>query len=285
MNESRPTKSVTNATVVNGAGVPPFTADLGINATRRVADPQTVELSLRIDDMGDLGTDGALETIDAMGLVVAPLFGEGVLQEGQEVAPPAWTDEHCSQHLWGGASRPVPRRSGRPASRAVSPRRAGHPADGCLEKRAPGAPLWCLARAPCLVRGAGSLDDGSNGGGLARPALVFWGGVVLAVTGPARPVARDLTAPEALFSLRDAGQAEGAEPARPIPRVVRSIGDEPKVAMRARLARADRLDHPRARRAVPASARPSRLSSGAAVRARRRRFQAPASTLRRLLSC
>ena len=90
---------VTNATVLNGAGVAPFTADLGINATRRVADPQTVDLSLRIDDMGDLGTDGALETIDATGLVAAPLFGEGVLQEGQEVAPPAWTDEHRSQHL------------------------------------------------------------------------------------------------------------------------------------------------------------------------------------------
>jgi hypothetical protein len=100
MNESRLFyQLVTNATVVDGAGVPPFTADLGINATRRVADPHTVELSLRIDDMGDLGTDGALETIDATGLVAAPLFGEGVLEEGQEVAPPVWTDERRSPNL------------------------------------------------------------------------------------------------------------------------------------------------------------------------------------------
>ena len=90
---------VRNATIVNGAGVPPFTGDLGIVATRRVAGPGAVELSLRIDDLGDLGTSGALETIDADGLVAAPLFGEGVLQKGQEVAPPVWTDERRSPHL------------------------------------------------------------------------------------------------------------------------------------------------------------------------------------------
>jgi hypothetical protein len=89
---------VTNATIVNGAGVPPFTGDLGIVATRQVAGPGAVELSLKIDDLGDLGPAGALETIDATGLVVAPLFGEGVLREGQEVSPPAWTEESPSPH-------------------------------------------------------------------------------------------------------------------------------------------------------------------------------------------
>jgi len=87
---------VQNATILNGAGVSPFTGDIGVVATRSVAAEDgapAVELSLRIEDLGDLRTFGALETIDATGLVAAPLFGEGVLQPGQEVSPPAWTDE------------------------------------------------------------------------------------------------------------------------------------------------------------------------------------------------
>jgi len=92
---------VKNATVVNGAGVPPFTADIGITAGRRVAcdhGTRCVEVSLRIDDLGDLRTFGALEVIDATGLVAAPLFGEGVLEPGPEVSPPAWTAESPSAH-------------------------------------------------------------------------------------------------------------------------------------------------------------------------------------------
>jgi len=87
---------VKNATVVNGAGVPPFTADIGITASRRVARENAgpaVEVSLRIDDLGDLRTSGALETVDATGLVAAPLFGDGALEPGREVSPPAWTAE------------------------------------------------------------------------------------------------------------------------------------------------------------------------------------------------
>jgi len=92
---------VKHATVVNGAGVPPFTADIGITAGRRVARENggpAVEVSLRIDDLGDLRASGGLETIDATGLVAAPLFGEGVLEPGREVSPPAWTVEMPSAH-------------------------------------------------------------------------------------------------------------------------------------------------------------------------------------------
>ena len=102
MNESRLLYVlVNNATVVNGAGVEPFTADIGITASRRIARQNgapAIEVSLRIDDLGDLRTFGALETIDATGLVAAPLFGEGVLEPGREVSPPAWTAESPSAH-------------------------------------------------------------------------------------------------------------------------------------------------------------------------------------------
>ncbi len=84
---------VKNASIVNGAGVAPFTGDIGIVANRFVADDggrKRVRLSLRIDDLGDLRTSGAIETIDAAGLVAAPLFGQD-LKAGQEVALPAWT--------------------------------------------------------------------------------------------------------------------------------------------------------------------------------------------------
>ena len=84
---------VKNASIVNGAGVAAFTGDLGIVANRFVADDggrKVVRLSLRIDDLGDLRTSGAIETIDATGLVAAPLFAQE-LTPGQEVALPSWT--------------------------------------------------------------------------------------------------------------------------------------------------------------------------------------------------
>ena len=69
MNESRMFYVlIRNATVINGTGVPPFTADIGIVANRRVqiVDGQRrVQMSLGIDDLGDLRTMGALRTIDA----------------------------------------------------------------------------------------------------------------------------------------------------------------------------------------------------------------------------
>jgi hypothetical protein len=93
VNESRMlTVLVSNATVVNGAGVPPFTADVGINVNRRVRIVDGNRTLVRIgtiDDLGDLRTSGALRTIDATGLVVAPLFDRSI-QEGQEIALPDW---------------------------------------------------------------------------------------------------------------------------------------------------------------------------------------------------
>jgi len=84
---------VKNASIVNGAGVAPFIGDIGIVANRFVAEDggrKVVRLSLRIDDLGDLRTFGAIETIDATGLVAAPLFAQE-LKPGQEVTLPAWT--------------------------------------------------------------------------------------------------------------------------------------------------------------------------------------------------
>ena len=67
---------VRNATVINGAGIPPFTADIGLVANRRVQivdGRRELQTSLTIDDIGDLRTMGALRTIDATGMTVVPL--------------------------------------------------------------------------------------------------------------------------------------------------------------------------------------------------------------------
>jgi hypothetical protein len=83
---------VTNATVINGAGVPPFTADIGLIATRKVhvtEGRRELQTTLTIDDMGDLRTLGALRTIDATGMTVVPLVGDP-LAEGQVVDLPEW---------------------------------------------------------------------------------------------------------------------------------------------------------------------------------------------------
>ena len=83
---------VKNATVINGAGVPPFTADIGISASRRVRTVEgrrEVEMSIGIDDLGDLRTFGALRTIDATGMTVVPLADE-TLAVGSTVDLPEW---------------------------------------------------------------------------------------------------------------------------------------------------------------------------------------------------
>jgi hypothetical protein len=83
---------VRNATVINGAGVPPFVADIGIIATRRVRDTdgrRELQVATTIDDMGDLRTFGALRTIDATGMTVIPLISEGI-EAGQIVDLPEW---------------------------------------------------------------------------------------------------------------------------------------------------------------------------------------------------
>jgi len=83
---------VKNATIISGSGVPPFTADIGISANRsvRVADGQReLRLTLRIDDLGDLRTQGALRTLDATGMTAIPVTGDR-LEQGQEVDLPEW---------------------------------------------------------------------------------------------------------------------------------------------------------------------------------------------------
>lgn len=93
MNESRAFYIVIrNATVINGAGVPPFVADIGIVANRRVREVEgrrELQLTLNIDDLGDLRTSGALTTIDATGMTVAPL-GDEATERGRMVDVPEW---------------------------------------------------------------------------------------------------------------------------------------------------------------------------------------------------
>lgn len=82
---------IKHASIVNGAGVPPFTGDIGIVTRRGVrteSGTRSVVLPLTIDDLGDLRTYSGLTEIDATGLTVAPLFDPS-LKVGAEVSLPA----------------------------------------------------------------------------------------------------------------------------------------------------------------------------------------------------
>jgi hypothetical protein len=92
MNESRMFYVlVRNASVINGSGVRPYTADIGITASRRVRivdGRRELQLSTSIDDMGDLRANaGLLRTIDASGLFAVPDAG---YEEGSLVDLPDW---------------------------------------------------------------------------------------------------------------------------------------------------------------------------------------------------
>jgi zinc carboxypeptidase len=96
MNESRMFYIlVKNATLINGAGIPPFTADIGVVASRRVQaidgkrEGKHVQLSLAVDDLGDLRTMGGLRTIDATGMTAVPI-ADDTLMAGQVVDLPEW---------------------------------------------------------------------------------------------------------------------------------------------------------------------------------------------------
>jgi Zinc carboxypeptidase len=83
---------VKNGTVISGAGVPPYVADIGIAASRRIRDvngKRDIQLVTTIDDMGDLRTLGALRTIDAAGMTIVPLVSE-TIEAGQIVDLPEW---------------------------------------------------------------------------------------------------------------------------------------------------------------------------------------------------
>jgi hypothetical protein len=78
--------------VINGAGIPPFTADIGVIATRRVTvaeGKRELQMAMTIDDMGDLSTMGALRTIEATGMTAIPLTDDK-LEAGQVVDLPEW---------------------------------------------------------------------------------------------------------------------------------------------------------------------------------------------------
>jgi hypothetical protein len=84
---------IQHASIVAGTGVAAFIGDVGLVVNRGV---QTVNgerqlrATTRIDDIGDLRVFGALETIEAKGLTVAPLFDLAV-KVGDEVQLPDWT--------------------------------------------------------------------------------------------------------------------------------------------------------------------------------------------------
>jgi hypothetical protein len=94
MNESRLFYIlVKNATIVSGSGVPAFKGDIGISGNRRVRvidGRRQTFMQATINDLGDLRTSGALRTIDASGLIAAPLW-DPALEQGQEVALPDWS--------------------------------------------------------------------------------------------------------------------------------------------------------------------------------------------------
>jgi hypothetical protein len=86
---------ITNATIVQGTNVAPFTGDIGIAGTRVVRrdgpnGERRLALAARIDDIGDLRTYGALETIDGTGLTVTPLFDDHA-RENSTIRLPDWS--------------------------------------------------------------------------------------------------------------------------------------------------------------------------------------------------
>jgi hypothetical protein len=93
VNESRMLYAVIrNATIISGTGVPPYTADVGVMATRRVRvvnGRRELQSTVTIDDMGDLRTLGSLRTVDGTGMSLVPLSDDS-LQEGQIVDLPEW---------------------------------------------------------------------------------------------------------------------------------------------------------------------------------------------------
>jgi hypothetical protein len=84
---------VRNATVINGAGVAPFLADIGISGSRRVRTVEgerQLQVVTNISDMGDLRKSGAMRVIDATGMTAVPDTG---LETGALVDLPDWKEK------------------------------------------------------------------------------------------------------------------------------------------------------------------------------------------------
>ncbi|MBA2303011.1 MAG: peptidase M14 [Acidobacteria bacterium] len=81
---------VRNATVINGDGIEPYIADIGIGGNRRVRTTngrREMQIATSISDMGDLSNAGALRIIDATGLTAVPDTG---YETGATVDLPEW---------------------------------------------------------------------------------------------------------------------------------------------------------------------------------------------------
>ena len=81
---------IRNATVINGAGVQPFIADIGMSGNRRVrttAGKREMQVVMSVTDIGDLSTSGALREIDATGLTDVPDSG---YETGSLIDLPDW---------------------------------------------------------------------------------------------------------------------------------------------------------------------------------------------------
>ena len=81
---------VRNATLINGAGVEPFLADIGITGNRRVrttGGKREMQVVMNISDLGDLSTSGAMRTIDGSGMTAVPDTG---YETGTLVDLPDW---------------------------------------------------------------------------------------------------------------------------------------------------------------------------------------------------
>ena len=94
-----------NATVINGAGVEPYTADIGISGNRRVraADgKREVQVVTSINDMGDLRNAGALRDVDATGMTAVPDTG---YEAGALIDLPDWKNTSDNTIATGQAAR------------------------------------------------------------------------------------------------------------------------------------------------------------------------------------
>jgi hypothetical protein len=84
---------ITNARIVAGTGVPPFTGDVGVGTNRTVRTEdgrRTISLSGRIEDLGDLRGYAALDEIDGTGLTLVPDFLP-MARAGDAVTLPDWS--------------------------------------------------------------------------------------------------------------------------------------------------------------------------------------------------
>ncbi|MEK7667335.1 MAG: M14 family zinc carboxypeptidase, partial [Gemmatimonadota bacterium] len=84
---------ISNATIVAGTGVAPFTGDVGVATTRSVRTEngrRDISLTGRIEDLGDLRVYAAIEEIDATGLTLVPDFLPAA-RPGDTVALPDWS--------------------------------------------------------------------------------------------------------------------------------------------------------------------------------------------------